>query len=1002
MSGWDDPATSLTGPVKDLDGELLGRGGEGVVVSGRDRRLPREVAWKVVAADDPAGAERLQREAEILARLDHPAIVPVYDLVRSDDGTLRLALRQIRGQTLRQAIVARSPAQRFGLLPHVLTAAHAVAWAHGANILHRDLNAANVMIGRFGETQVIDWGLACELSASRPELVGTPRTMSPEQARGEAATPRSDVWGLGTLLYEVLTGTPLHPELDDTERLLASRRVDPLPPITATAPPALIAIAERALAHDPEARYPDAEAFAADLATFLEGGLVAAHRYSAGELFLRFVRTFRVPLGLTLVALVVGSVAAVIAYLRIAEERDQTAAARDQTRAALVEADLVNARSALEDDHRAEAELAAARVLSMIEHPEARGILAALGRGPSPRLTSRTPITSEACLGADLSPSGELLACHGDDTLTVYGRDGRVHRRWSTLPRGVRFLDDQHLALSHPLGLHLFDLRGDGPTRRSRGCGGELVGGPAGLVDSVTECVTRVSPQPPFSIHPPVRPCDGGPVQSSAPLVDGLATLCPDGRLIIARDGSPPRVLSTHLASPIGNHRVFAELPGEDAIILGTARGDLMRLSLRDATIEAHVQVRPDRLVRWIDPRPPLVLVHIDGNLPVVYDARSLAEVARFPLTERRAWWLDGPEPPRGAHPPPGSRTPMATSAESGAPLQIATLASTPTAVLSTWTLPAPSALEPHRLEGRPGITSATFFGEGLLGLTFTDSAEILDTQGRVLEHATWHGLLGGVAKMMAQDGPGAIVALTSPSLPTVPDGHAPLRGVGHYRRIARLGGDGPPRFVLAPTGGGLYLLTGSERLPLLVDRQQDLDVQGSLLATVGTDPRELRLFDLAASPEPLMRCRTPDTVTLALIGPSALDPVATILVSEPTGALVLSHDCRPLLALASRAEPTIVAATASHPSGPLFALGTRDGTLEIYDARGHTRASLPAHSIAVRALEFSPSAELLVSGAWDGRLRLIATDRIFAPREDLVAEIHSAWLGTRSAIEPR
>lgn len=966
MSGWDDPATSLTGKAH-LDGELLGRGGEGVVVSGRDRRLPRDVAWKVVATDDLAATARLQREAEVLARLDHPAIVPVYDLVR-DDGTLRLALRQIRGQTFRQAIADRSPPQRFGLLPHVLTAAHAIAWAHAANILHRDLNASNVMIGRFGETQVIDWGLACDLANAHPELVGTPRTMSPEQARGEAATPRTDVWGLGTLLYEVLTGTPLNADLDDTERLLASRRVTALPPITSSAPRALIAIAERALAHDPEARYPDAEAFATDLAAFLEGGLVGAHRYSAGELFLRFVRTFKVPLGLTLVALIVASIAAVIAYLRIAD-------ARDQTRAALVEADLVNARSALDDDHRPEAELAAARVLSITEHPEARGILAALGRAPSPRLLSRTTITPDTCPGAELSPSGELLACYGDDTLTVYDSDGQLLRRWTTVPRGVRFLDDHLLALSHPVALHLFDVRGDTPTHRSRGCGGELVGGRIGLVDSVTECVTRVTPS--ATILPPIRPCDGGPVQSSAPLVDGLASLCPDGRLIIDRNNHPKRILSTPLTSPIGNHRVFAEVPGEDAIILGTARGDLMRLSLRDGSIEAHVQVRPDRLIRWIDPRPPLVLVHIDGNLPVIYDARSLAEVARFPLTERRAFWLDSSNP---------------TS-----PPRVATLAFTQGTVRSTWSLPSPTALVPHLIDGRPGITSATFFGPTLLGLTFTDSAEILDTRGRVLEHKSWHGLLGGVSKMMAEDGPGALVGLTSPALPEAPLGDDPIRGIGHYRRIKRLQADGPPRFILAPTGGGLYLLTGPERLLLLPERQQDLDVHGTLLATVGSDPRTLHLFDLAASPEPLTTCRTPDTVAVALIGPSSLDPIATILVSEPTGALVLAHDCRPLIALVSRAEPTIVAATASHPSGPLFALGTRDGTLEIFDARGQTRAALSAHSIAVRALAFSPSADLLVSGSWDGRLRLISTAPLFTPRAELVSDIHIHWLGSPS-----
>ena len=986
MNGWDDPATSLTGPSEALDGELLGRGGEGVVVSGRDRRLPREVAWKLASPDDPAGARRLEREARLLARLDHPSIVPVYDLVRSDDGTLRLALRQIHGQTLRQAIADRAASQRLGLLPHVLAAAHAIAWAHGEGIIHRDLNAANVMIGRFGETQVIDWGLACETHDARPELVGTPRTMSPEQARGESATPRSDLWGLGTLLHEVLTGTPLTPGLTDTESLLAARRTTPLPPIAADAPPALIAIAARALAHDPEARYPDAESLAADLAAYLEGRLVSAHRYSTRELFARFIRTFRVPLLLGLATLVITAVAGIIAYQRIAKERDETARAHEATRKALIDADLANAKSALDDDYRAEAELAAARVISLADNPEARGILAALGRSPAPRLESRVPLFTGHCTGADLSPSGRRLACYGDGSVTVYGSRGEVVRQWTTLPRSVRFIDEDHLAVSHATGLLFFDLLGhtsDTPRspRRFPACGGELVGGPHGLADAVTECAARIPPTTPPSVDPIVRPCDGESVQAVAPLVSGLVALCPDGRLIVDRTGEPRRVIPTALTSPIGNHRALAEVPGEDALLVGTARGDLMRLSLADGTVEAHIQVRPDRLIRWLDIRPPLVLVHIDGNIPVLHHARSLAEVARFPLTEERAWWL--PADPHTAE------------------LRLATLSYTTQTIRSTWILPPADTLRPHRLDGRPGITSAVFFDKNHLGLTWTDRAELLDARtGHTLATESWEGLSGGVAKMLAPDGPGAVVALTSAHLPNVPRGDTTFRGIGHYRRVARLGGE-LPRFVLSTTGAGLFLLEGDTLLELLSPRQEDLDVDGSLLASLGSFERVVHLFDLDVSPEPISACRAPDSQSVALLGPSSFDPVAAMLVSEPSGALLLDHDCHPLLAFATHDEPTILDATARHPEGPLFAVGLRDGGLTIWDSQGATRARLPAHAIAVRALEFSPDASLLVSGAWDGRLRFIALSRIFEPRTALAAHITTTWLGTTATSAP-
>ena len=256
----------------------LGRGGMGTVYHVRDVALARDVAMKVLAGvEEPDALTRLETEARILARLEHPGIVPVHDVGRLPDGRLYYVMKLVRGRRLDAVTTDASPvSERLRLLVRV---AEAVAFAHAHGIVHRDLSPANIMIGPFGEVLVMDWGVAlvtqrAEGNPSLPirSVVGTPGFMAPEQAHG-TADERSDVFALGSLLVWLL----------DRGRGRPPRW-----------PRALRSIAEKARAGDPSARYATADEVAADLARFLDGQPVRAHRESPLERAVRFGRTYRV------------------------------------------------------------------------------------------------------------------------------------------------------------------------------------------------------------------------------------------------------------------------------------------------------------------------------------------------------------------------------------------------------------------------------------------------------------------------------------------------------------------------------------------------------------------------------------------------------------------------------------------------------------------------------------------------------------------------------------
>ena len=257
---------------------VLGRGGMGDVYLARDTVLDREVALKIV--DHPSDEAHDADEARILARLEHPGIVPVHDFGQLPDGRLFYAMKRVRGDRLdRWMASGRDLAERLGVF---LRVCEAVAFAHAHGVVHRDLKPENVMVGEFGEVLVLDWGVAAQLrtgeGASRMgrAIVGTPDYMAPEQARGDAAADhRVDVFALGTMLAAIADAVPV------------------------------TAIARKARAEDPAARYQTVQGLAADVSRFLAGRAVGAHRERVIDRLARFGRRYRLPILLVLTYLVV-------------------------------------------------------------------------------------------------------------------------------------------------------------------------------------------------------------------------------------------------------------------------------------------------------------------------------------------------------------------------------------------------------------------------------------------------------------------------------------------------------------------------------------------------------------------------------------------------------------------------------------------------------------------------------------------------------------------------
>ncbi len=344
---------------------LYARGGMGRVLLAYDEQVGRNVALKELFPGESGEEDRptpvrqtasltarFLYEARVTGQLEHPAIVPVYEIGRRRDGQLYYTMKLVRGKTFGEAIQAAPDLRgRLGLLPHFIDLCQAIAYAHGRNVIHRDIKPANVMIGQFGETVVLDWGLAKktgtnaphdedlqrelnglqngdpeELATSYGKALGTPQYMPPEQAAGQIddIDERSDVYGLGAVLHEMLSGKAPYTGAsakDIVEKVMRQERT-PLRSLAPDAPPELVTICEKALSTDAGDRYGSAAELSEEVNRFLSGALVQAYAYSPFELARRFYRQRRKLVLGTALGLVALLCLFFFSYINISQARD--------------------------------------------------------------------------------------------------------------------------------------------------------------------------------------------------------------------------------------------------------------------------------------------------------------------------------------------------------------------------------------------------------------------------------------------------------------------------------------------------------------------------------------------------------------------------------------------------------------------------------------------------------------------------------------------------------
>ncbi len=368
------PATLPPGKRYEIRNEHA-RGGMGRILIAIDNTIGREVALKELlplgkgttgqaftpASNSRDATERFLREAKVTGKLEHPNIVPVYEIGQSEDGRLFYTMKFVRGHSLAVALrkiagdrntSEREKLQaRLKLLEAFQGVCDAMAYAHSRGVIHRDLKPANIMLGDFGETLVLDWGLA-RVKGDTPEVgrkgdttlpslkdadsgtltmdgsvMGTPAYMPPEQAQGKLSEidERSDVYALGAILYELLTGRSPYEAPSGNEILEMLLHEPPKPVLEACefAPPELAALCEKAMARDRTSRLQSAGQFADEIRAFRDGRTLGVYHYSATEMLRRFVARHRAAVATICVALLVLIGVATAAFVRIGRARDR-------------------------------------------------------------------------------------------------------------------------------------------------------------------------------------------------------------------------------------------------------------------------------------------------------------------------------------------------------------------------------------------------------------------------------------------------------------------------------------------------------------------------------------------------------------------------------------------------------------------------------------------------------------------------------------------------------
>ena len=462
----------------------IARGGMGRVVEAFDRELDRQVAIKEALTADSDTLLRFAREIWITARLEHPAIVPLYDAGKRADGTPFYVMRKIGGRPLVELVEeAVTVEARLALVPHVLAAARAIAHAHQRQVVHRDLKPGNILVGALGETVVIDWGLAklygevdegddqarspvADAVATRVGVVmGTPGFMPPEQLAGGAADPRVDVYALGATLYYVLSRKLPHAQTSTAELLHAvAQPATPISTLVPEVPRDLAAIVDVAISPDRERRFVDASAMAAELERFLAGRLIASRHYTRRERLARFVGRHRVAVLTVVIATLALAIGGAFAVDRVLSERRRAEEALvDAVRERATAQELLDtmtldrARSLVESNPTAAVALVRGlatggrwrEVRAIVAEAQTRGVASSM---PGPELAMTLAIAPTAPRAAVVDVTGRVW---------TYDLDAhRATDRGMFTPAGTHaeFIDDTRLVIAERAKTTILDL----------------------------------------------------------------------------------------------------------------------------------------------------------------------------------------------------------------------------------------------------------------------------------------------------------------------------------------------------------------------------------------------------------------------------------------------------------------------------------------------------------------------------------------------------------------
>ena len=947
-------------------GSMLGQGGMGRVDAVHDNTLRRDVARKVLRpslAGSTGEQQRLLREAIICAQLEHPGIVPVYDAGELEDGSPFYTMRVVRGRSLAEALREGTLDQRLALVRPVLMACEAVAYAHRVGIVHRDVKPSNILLGELGETQVVDWGLARPLAEDSGwsaildhgdltmagSLVGTPRYMSPEQARGEPADRRSDVYSLGATLYEVVAGTSaFEGSSRDVLEAIRSRPPVPLAERVPAAPAGLVAIVDRAMAQDPNDRYVDASELAAELAHWLDtrwaDALTAGARAKAAQQ--------RVLMGL-LAVLFVG-LGSAWGLSQLARERDRAVEAEGLSRDAettananLAMALLAQGRRAVLHNARPEAEVLAVRALELGgSEPDARGVLAAFAMTARPRVVRH--FTLPRCEQVALQSDGGRLACRTFEGVSVWDTDSgdvaweRDGDFTSVGWAGVSLAATSHtgeLLVWDEVGVIRFVKRPNIEVPNLASVGAPLVVNDTAswflVADTETKTLSHLSW------------CPDAVNQVADARLGLLASACNTTVFLSGDlgDAPVPYVLPDTNSLGVTALRIL----GEDRILVGTRSGSLRLIEGGEQVWSTATEVGAIRRITLDD----------SGRGFVVGEQAT------------RSFWLEsglvGERLPSGID---DARVhPDGLLTRSGAEVRV-------------WALPAEE--KPRRFQGRGGIADVALTPDGEVLAASSGASETVawsTSDGRVIGRIEWPE---GVGKAVSFNATGtelraAAMGGTYIERRTVPGWEILARAEGGPRR--RIGRAGRLTWGLSFSRNSLWVYEdGVHRQDLAVYGETLFDGQEShggghalLLSDSGAVWRlgeglgRLGEYPGAISVAPFEDHR------LAVGFKDRLEvhdgqSVVTVPVNDTVLDLVVCPDQRCVVA------------------------GTRGGRILVFDVSGAPLAVMRGHRERVVSLAFDGTGTVLASGSWDAEARLWDMTVLSASVEELAAAVDAAW----------